>query len=345
MKKSVLLLILVLILPFAQAFFPFTGFAINVEEETPIFTCPDNYEKTGEFSCIPKCKTEKKDGITIIQMGNKKLYSYCFDSNILYEPSCTGLTIVYKKTICEEGCKDGSCQILEKCTDNTPLGSCSINLKSYCNKEKEITQCKESEICKSGVCISSTDCSKNNGFTAKGICPTGFKPIPSTLIKKEANIQCCIPLEQELLTLTIESTATCEDNTPIGKCSETKPYLCTHEKILIRDCAKCGCSLNEKCDVNDPMVCEKIQDITADFYETIEITEAEKPILYAPLRINMFNLPKQILPSYLLSPPLKDNEPIITHAHKTAEGLQIESGDSSFTITIKNGVPKIDFSF
>ncbi|MBU1245918.1 MAG: hypothetical protein ABIJ20_02055 [Nanoarchaeota archaeon] len=344
MKKGVLLLILVLMVPLAQAFFPFTGFALTNIEEEAVYTCPADYEQTGEFTCIPKCIKE----VNSVQLGAKKLYSYCFDSNVLYEPTCVGLKILYKKTICPDGCENGLCQPLDKCTDNTQAGSCSTDLKSYCNPEKQIITCKEDQICRSGQCTTSDDCSKNNGFTAKGRCPTGFEPILSTMIKKEAETQCCVPIEQALPTLTIDETATCEDQTPVGKCSETKPYLCTHNKILIRDCAKCGCPLNEKCNVDDPLVCEKIADITADFYDTIGVSDTEKPILYAPMNLNIFNLPKQMIPSYLFSPQSKDNTPTITYAHKTPEGdIQIDTGDSYFIIGRSSDglLPKVNFYF
>lgn len=341
MKKGALLLILVLMIPLAQAFFPFTGFALtNVEEEVVLYACPDGYNNTGNFTCIPKC-IEEASGV---QLGNKNFYAYCLGS-VKYEPTCAGFKILYQKTICPDGCKYGKCLTLERCTDNTQVGSCSIGLNSYCNENKEIISCKENEICRNGECTSSNDCDKNNGITVRGICPTGF--IPSTRIKKEANTQCCIPIEQVSPIITIDETATCKDNTPVGKCSETQPYLCTHEKTLIRDCAKCGCPLNEKCDVNDPMVCTKIEDITAEFYSAINLSDAEKTILYAPdlTNFNLFGFQKnKIIPSYFLSPQSKGNTPTITRVHKTAKGMQIDVGEVYFKISFnKDGTPQVDF--
>jgi len=347
MKKSVLAIILIfLLIPLTQAFFPFTGFAINKEEKIPEFSCQKGYEKTGEFSCTPICTVRGN----YIQLGNKNIYPYCFSSKVLYEPVCANLKVDYKKTICPEGCKDGKCQILERCKDNTPIGSCSKDLNSYCSKEKEIITCNENEICKKGVCTSSSDCDKNNGLTAIGFCPTGFKPIPSTIIAKQANTQCCIPVASPLPITTIDEAATCEDNTPVGKCSETQPYLCTHEQILVRDCQKCGCPLNEKCNMEDPMVCTKIQDITKEFYETIGLEE-EKPLLSPQIGLlKLPSLPSNFIPISLFSPPPTTNkEPTITRAYVDSKGnVEIKVGDkASFTIGKSiGGMPgKISFYF
>ena len=344
MKKSFLALILVvLIVPLAQAFFPFTGFTTGLGKDKPSgYTCPDNYEKTAEYSCIPKC-TEKTN---YIEYGNKKLYSYCFDSKVLYESTCKGKTPAYNKIVCPRGCKDGRCQEVEKCIDQTLVGSCSVNLNSYCNQEKQIINCNENQICRNGQCTTSNDCSKNNGFIAKTICPKGFKPIPSTLIEKEIGTQCCIPIEQKLPVLTtIDEQLTCEDETPVGKCSETRPYLCTYEQVLVRDCTKCGCPLNQKCDAEDSMVCTEIKDATEELYDAIKIEEEIKPILYAPSFLPEIFKPTQMIPSYLLSPPTTSNEPVFTHAHIIEDGLFIESGTSSFTIKVENNVPIITFKF
>ncbi|MFH1839680.1 MAG: hypothetical protein ABH849_00850 [Nanoarchaeota archaeon] len=151
---------------------------------------------------------------------------------------------------------DGNCYGGLKCHDAILTPRCSE------------CPCSEDYICVDDLCVSEVEEIETvelSCYDADGYCETecanGF--IDSNNLNLESdcsdlwgeNLKCCIPARQS--EKESEKTSTCLDDysTEFGSCSQDKPYYCTSNGNLERDCEICGCPEDQICSEDNKKEC------------------------------------------------------------------------------------------
>ncbi|RMD62347.1 hypothetical protein D6833_07055, partial [Candidatus Parcubacteria bacterium] len=156
-----------------------------------------------------------------------------------------------------------NCGAAQTCSDNTPLSTCSSNRPLYCDANGTLVDncndcgCPPGELCQTadGTCSPTPLCDDGTpGNTCSDtqplFCDTSTAP-PQLVPDCQT---CGCPAGSACDTTTLDCVPACQDNTPVGKCSATRPYFCDASQNLVEDCNTCGCNANEVCDASGKCV-------------------------------------------------------------------------------------------
>ena len=221
--------------------------------------CPLNFncnEVFGEFVCegglaSPACSDEiDNDGDGLIDLADPGCANDPNDEDETMICAITPSVVV----------DDGSCYSGSKCHDGLLTPQCSE------------CPCLTGYDCIDEICIQDLEALEEiteevelSCFDADGYCEvdcaSGFEDSNSEGLESscfdifEEELKCCVPTHQSEKTLEITNTCLDEYHTELGSCSQEKPFYCSSNGNLERDCISCGCPEDQNCNPNDKKEC------------------------------------------------------------------------------------------
>ena len=239
----------------------------DLVEKASACGCPDGFHI--DLANADKCvKTSVASGVCVdgtlpgaCSISSKPLY--CFGGQLIERSAQCGCPANF--VVQGDACVPAS--VPSRCSDNTPVNSCSSSKPQYCNSLGVLVQDAGACGCPAGWKASaqdSTQCvpSASNGLCADGT-PTGScaqsKPLYCGNGLLEENAPACgcpsgfVASGNSCLPFSIPSN--CADGSALNSCSASKPLFCNQQGGLVERASQCGCPSGWQASASDSSQC------------------------------------------------------------------------------------------